>query len=1170
MLTAYTASTDIDFQEALSLARLEYPQIDLSEAIDPTSLERILLENGQIMFVDINFDIQNLRAISEEASLAREIEATLDTMDCPPPDPIYTEKDIDFDPCETPAEFPPVPEPGDIDVELDTQEIENILEAQGAENSSTLDCMAEMAQIADNINALNAREQLIRETHTSLEELLYNYRIMETFFRKRSEVLNRILNTFNPLVARKREIEARLEEINPQYDIALADFTAADALVSDGSYTNAEYNDWVNKSGIFNNIDAIRNQLLVEQQTVLDSIAYERSVIEPFNNELYTDAEDILRQGAVIASITALFTNTNSIFGTVGAFSSRVELKKDDFFYDPFGGSGNPFSLRIRNKFVDPLGILVGRPKRYLNRVTLPEEGIDPAGTLYERMYNIWGDIDRFFTLEERGLTNNMNAIDADLKDTGADNIDGKFIGSLSTYSDFYQNFAKKWSDKVALVKRTVIEPALSSTVRPLELFAEEEITILLAFGRTYEELPSDGASLSQVVNFVRTTSEQFLRDATELRADISTVERLHAATLKSIEAERVKYTQTPCAKNTADKNEGAGSEPGTDPLGVESLRKNDPTSPSPMKWCYWLKFSALTTAVNILPLPGTGGYRYWPIGFTIPTPAKLIKIPLPIVWIPISVIPLPVGLFVIFIAQCGICPSPVVFFQGPNGEKKFIISLRPGTEFGSNADKPALKRILEGGIAAMTKIDVALNDIKIPEFKPIIDPSSAPNLLDDIKSTILAKVNKLGLPDVAPLNIGTNSTVAEKKAAFKKMVMEYLSKMDVPSIKIPKSGTNVNPKPLPINDIIDMLNRLMKMKLPTIAIPEGATMDLTDKMFSKVKSLKVPDLNLDIPEINSPEYPAKVRVAMKKVMQQSLKLIDAPALGIVAVADEGLTFFNPFKCGPEVKGLKVPPIPSSVTFGITALGLALDLAVNGLSDDFIRGLGPINLSNIPNKTIDALAGSIPTVEVPNPSKVSLKDMMMDSAKKVAKIQLPSLPDPTKLIQPRITIPGEAVEATILKSVEATIGALPGNDINIDMSPIDAKTMIIDIIESSFKPLETFLNPFLDIISIYGAAKDKTFPEILGLAKCSPDASVVPFVEPAVFEQAMETVAKLSIVPYPAVCVAPAIFQKAHPVLNHDDLPPWERLTLKNFLFVAFLDQWNVQGKKTCGFFELP
>lgn len=1168
MLTAYTASTAIDFQEALSLARLQYPQTDLSGAVDPTSLERILLENGQIMFVEINFDIQNIQAISNEISLAKEIEATLDTMDCPPPDPVYTENDINFDPCEEPPEFPPVPEPGDISVETDTQEIENILAAQAAENASVLECMAEMEQIAENINILNAREQLIRETHTSLEELLYNYRVMESFFKKRSDVLNRILRTFNPLVARKRELEARIDEINPQYDAALADFNAADAIVASGSYTNAQYNDWIVKSGTFNNIDSIRNQLLAEQQSVLDSLAYERSVVNPFNNELYTDGEDIIRQGAVIASITGLFTNADSIFDTVSTFSSRVELKKENFFYDPFGGSGNPFSLKLKNKFIDPLGLLTGRPKRYLSRVTIPDEGVDPSGTLYDRMYNIWGDIDKFFTLQERGLTNSMDAVDADLKDTGADSIDGKFIGSLSTYSDFYQNFAKKWSDKVALVKRTIIEPALSNTVRPLEVFAEEEVTILLAFGRTYEELPSDGGSLAQVVNFIKNTSEQFIRDVTELRADLSAIERVHAATLKSIEAERVKYTETPCAKNTAE-NE-ATTEPGTDPLGVESLRSNDPTNPNPMKWCYWLKFSALTTAVNILPLPGVGGYRYWPIGFTIPTPAKLIKIPLPIVWIPISVIPLPVGLFVIFIAQCGICPSPVVFFQGPNGEKKFIISLRPGTEFGSNADKPQIKRILEGGIAAMTKLEVALNDVKVPTFKPVLDPSSAPNLLDDIKSTILAKVSKLGLPDTSSMNIGTNSTVAEKKVAFKKMVTEYLSKMDVPSIKIPKSGTNVNPKPLPVNDIIDMLNRLMKMKLPTIAIPEGATMDLTDKLFSKVKSLKVPDLNLEIPEINSPDYPPKVRTAMKKIMEKSLKLLDAPALGIVAAADEGLTFFNPFKCGPDVKGLKVPPIPSAVTLGITALGLALDLAVNGFSDDFIRGLGPINPSNILNKTIETLAGSIPKIEVPNPSKVNIKDMMMDSAKKVAKIQLPSLPDPLKLIQPRILIPGEAVEATIIKSVEATIEALPGNDINIDMSPIDAKTFIIDIVEGSFKPLETFLNPFLDIISIYGEAKDKTFPEILGLSKCSPDTSVVPFIEPATFEQAMETVAKLSIIPYPAVCVAPAIFQKAHPVLNHDDLPPWERLTLKNFLFVAFLDQWNVQGKKTCGFFELP
>jgi hypothetical protein len=194
----------------------------------------------------------------------------------------------------------------------------------------------------------------------------------------------------------------------------------------------------------------------------------------------------------------------------------------------------------------------------------------------------------------------------------------------------------------------------------------------------------------------------------------------------------------------------------------------------------------------------------------------------------------------------------------------------------------------------------------------------------------------------------------------------------------------------------------------------------------------------------------------------------------------------------------------------------------------------------------------------------------MDSLKKIAKLQIPSLPDPTSLIQPKITIPGKAVETIITKSVGGIIEAIPAKDINVDLSPIDAKTTIIDIVEGSFAPLDGLISPFLDIISIYKTSKDKTFPEIIGLGKCSPDTSKVPIIEKALFDSAMNVVESIALIPYPAVLVAPGIFQKAHPILNYDDIPPWERLTLKNFLFVAFLDQWNVQGKKTCGFFELP
>jgi len=41
-----------------------------------------------------------------------------------------------------------------------------------------------------------------------------------------------------------------------------------------------------------------------------------------------------------------------------------------------------------------------------------------------------------------------------------------------------------------------------------------------------------------------------------------------------------------------------------------------------------------------------------------------------------------------------------------------------------------------------------------------------------------------------------------------------------------------------------------------------------------------------------------------------------------------------------------------------------------------------------------------------------------------------------------------------------------------------------------------------------------------------------------------------------------------HPILSADDIPPWERLTMKNLLLLIFLDEFNSVGAEQVGFFR--
>ena len=41
-----------------------------------------------------------------------------------------------------------------------------------------------------------------------------------------------------------------------------------------------------------------------------------------------------------------------------------------------------------------------------------------------------------------------------------------------------------------------------------------------------------------------------------------------------------------------------------------------------------------------------------------------------------------------------------------------------------------------------------------------------------------------------------------------------------------------------------------------------------------------------------------------------------------------------------------------------------------------------------------------------------------------------------------------------------------------------------------------------------------------------------------------------------------------HPLLVQDDLPPWERLTMKNILFLLFVDEFISNAADKLGFFR--
>lgn len=1209
MKVSFSPSVNISFDSALSAAKAAYPEVDFTGIRDSEGLYKKLADSELVLFVDIDPQDEFDSILKEEADLASDIDAGLDECHDPDlPQVIFDDSEIPDDPFCVPEDLEDftVPEASLEDLAAELQKIQADMDGGLSEGKSLDDlspdskigaavkCIREMEKITAEMKVLLDRENKIRKTRTNFEQLLYNYRIMEKYYQQKIDTLNSILGTFQPLLERKREIE---NELIPQKNQQLAqrrqDLANYISTIRPGTPRPT-----TEETAINNDIIRIQSEftgLVQDLGQVNNNIILEKNNIYSFDFELLQNNDIALRRSFLQAQLSSLFGGgVDSAAARTSQFSTRVELRPTS------SGNGDDVSFRlsIQHELVDGAGILLGRDLSFVRNddfITIENyKPGEPGGVLYTQLYNIWGDVDRFFTREERGLTDDANYQDSSLKNTGVGPVNGNYIKNLTAYEEFYTKFAEKHEAKANLVKETVIEPSLSTVQQDMIFFATREVQLLLSFGKAFEDLPAESGIIQNVIKSVYDAAGVYINKLRACRATYDYIVDQHNKALQDIQNKQKEYTGVSCAGG--ERSPGNPPPPGSDPLG-NNMGQEDPSNPNPTKWCYWLKFAALATSVNLLPLPGPLGFKYWPIGYVISTPTGLVKIPLPIVWIPIAAISLPIGTFVIFIGQCGICPSPFVFYSGVDGEKKFIVSLRPTLPFGTDSSDGIFKTIDKGGIAVRKKMVDLVNDIKVklpngtlgvpPGFNSVRSDSKS-TVLNDLKENILRKVNKIGNPDVSRLRaLELNASVNQKRAALKDTARAYLNKMVIPDLRLPKNAEVVNPKPTPIADILDQFKKAAQMKLPQIAVPPVEQINLKDKLMIEIDKLKSPSVEISVPQRNSPDFEQKrnafiekLKTEMRKIAAAASKSITLESLGVLQVATGQVTFLNPYQCKQTAKGFNIPPVPPAVIAGIATIKGLSDVLVDSIDsgrfDQIIRKLSDqskvsVTGSDIKALLVDQIDRAMPDVRVPNPSKSSIKDLLTSGSLSIAAIQLPSIPDPTKPPQVRIVVPGKIVKTAITESVIQTLDAFDVATIDFaTISSIDAKRIIIELVEGNFKVLDATVGPFLNIISKYQSAKNKKFSELLGLPKLNKQDDVVESIDVNALERAKAVLKKIELVPYPAVAVAPQIFRNLHPILVADDLPPWERLTVKNFLFIVFLNSWCEQGKKGGGFFENP
>jgi hypothetical protein len=360
------------------------------------------------------------------------------------------------------------------------------------------------------------------------------------------------------------------------------------------------------------------------------------------------------------------------------------------------------------------------------------------SGNSYRGLYTKLGKpINLLFTLEERGLTVNPNAIDPifnGIKDAPTSVREDDvtyYINNQAAYESFYDKLPEEYPKRIKRERDVVYAAQIAPALTRLRLLARREAAdtlrkvsdsaLKLARPTSYTSAPGS-QTLSQGT-FTYSTLDTVLSDDllyyTRSKSELDTLitdcdfelARLDVLIKENSMDEAIikqKILAIPCFKkagdaaalaNIEDSANAAAGQPdcekkarkklGIDPLYLRTLSATDSSLPDLTSQCYWKEFAKALNKVCILPFPDISVpganliFRYWPINCILPIPFGLVLLPIPPRWKPLFVLPTPLGTLVCMLtmplAPIGIpLPSLYLFFFAIDGNKYLAFATNP------------------------------------------------------------------------------------------------------------------------------------------------------------------------------------------------------------------------------------------------------------------------------------------------------------------------------------------------------------------------------------------------------------------------------------------------------------------------------------------------------------
>lgn len=596
-----------------------------------------------------------------------------------------------------------------------------------------------------------------------LEEYKDNYRVFTEYFSERAKESARLLNKFQPVLEEIRRLEEDILRLKAEIDTYE---DAISALYDDQNYSLNEAEQAL-KDAYVAEIEVLEGDIKVDEDEIKvnedlrDTYTSQEAIIKDAGISSVLSGDTTAATATVGHNSTFIYelnaainaSDYSGLKNSIDDYSSTIKVKRvtvggvKTIIQNPIISFELKFiglnHMRIEeDRYNEETGerntAFINFPIKSNNRlhnnsffdenqggvkVSNASVSPEPTGALYTKYYDKFKDPMRLmFTPGEKGLTSSVTAIDPNLIGTG---FEKKKEGSTEYYvknftkmQNFYENFEGEFAIKKQQIRKADVEPLFSVTANNMKKLARLDIRLLLALGRINLDIIDESSDLRIILKKIEEDQIAFLRRAADLDKELPRI-KARMKELKPTPENMKKKLLELSPRCFEDKSQDepaselkkiADEKEGDDPFGIKTLGGVDPTVPSANDMIYWKQFAKVLNMVNLLPLPkDPSTLRYWPVGFIIPTPLTIIKIPLPIIWIPIVTIPTAAGIIVVFITINGIFISPIVFLSSSSGIKQHKLTIRGASkQFGYDSNREWVKPTINFPLGVLAAKDAA------------------------------------------------------------------------------------------------------------------------------------------------------------------------------------------------------------------------------------------------------------------------------------------------------------------------------------------------------------------------------------------------------------------------------------------------------------------------------